>query len=370
MHHLNCFTPFYLIMQDTSPEDTPPFIFANLSTELVLLVFSHAARPTFVKIDDNVPKNPYASALSLCSVSKIVRRTALPQLLRTVLLSEYKNVTTFVRALRMQHAYAQQGSDLHVDYAGYIDRIWFGQICEPPPQAPVHRSFSSSITPELNIDFSLLAPVLLSAPSLALDFESLWLLYGCLESTWNSHICMNNNNECSAPPWNTKTLTLVGEFNRWRPLTSTAEGSALLASISRLTFLSPTKAEAFLLPTYDPCFDDLEHRKYPLPEWMTSVPWASFKSLQSVSLTLPRIVLTVAVETSYREGNVDVELLTLFDPPQSAHWAPKDISAYTESGEGCVVSIDVRAKSEDSPTQFSFSFDWEEAWARGLPRIS
>ncbi|KAG1734493.1 hypothetical protein EDB19DRAFT_1727298 [Suillus lakei] len=316
---------------------TSPFIFANLSTELVLLIFTHAARPTFVKTGNNAQKNPYESALSLCRVSKLVRRTVLPELLRTVLLPEYNNVTGFVRALRIQQESALRGSDLHFDFTGRINRIWFGQICEPPPQAPVHRSFASSTTSELAIDFSLLAPVLLSASSLALDFESLWLLYGCLESAWNSHILMND-----------------------------PERIRFLASISRLTFLSPTKAETHLLPTYDPCFGDMEHRKYPLPEWMMNVPWDSFKRLKTVSLPLPRIVLTVAAKTKLSEENVDVEMLTLFDPPQSAYWEPKDISTYTESGEGRVVSVDVRAKLEESPIQFSVSFDWEEAWARGL----
>ncbi|KAG2073277.1 hypothetical protein BDR04DRAFT_1095165 [Suillus decipiens] len=346
---------------------TSPFPFANLSTELILVIFVHAARPTFDKTGDDDSKNPYASALSLCRVSKIVRRTVLPELLRTVLLPEYSNVTAFVRALRMQQAFALQENDLRFDYAGRVDRIWFGRICEPPPQAPVQSSFTSSITSDLAIDFSLLAPVLLAAPCLALDFGSLWLLYGCLESTLSCHVHTNDPERTpSNSLWRTNDLTLVGEFNRWCPLTSTTEGSAFLASISRLSFLSPTKAETHLLPTYDPCFNDLENWKYPLPEWITSVPWDSFKHLRTVSLVLPRIVLTVAAKTILSEEDVDVELLTLFDPPHSAHWEPKDISTYIESGEGHIVSVGVRTKLRDSPIQFTVSFDWEEAWACGL----
>ncbi|KAG1775235.1 hypothetical protein EV702DRAFT_973442 [Suillus placidus] len=341
---------------------TSPFPFANLPTELVLLIFAHAATPTFVKTGDNEPKNPYASALSLCRVSKIVRRTVLPELLRTILLPEYNNLIAFLRALRMQHAFALQENDLRFDYAGRVDRIWFGQICEPPLRAPVRRSFALSTTSKLDF-FSLLAPVLLSTPSLALGFESLWILYGCLESAWNSHM---NDPERTHPLWRTNNLTLVGGYKRWRPLTSTAEGSAFLASISRLSFLSITKAETHLLPTYDPCFDDLEHRKHPLPEWMKSVPWDLFKRLRTVSLALPRIVLTAAAKASLSEENVDVELLTLIDPPHSAYWEPKDINAYTESGEGRIVSVGVRVKLRHSPIQVSVSFDWEEAWARGL----
>jgi hypothetical protein len=58
-------------------------------------------------------------------------------------------------------------------------------------------------------------------------------------------------------------------------------------------------------------------------------------------LLLPRIVLTVAAKTSLSEENVDVELLTLFDSPQSAYWEPKNISPYIKRGEGGAVSVGV-----------------------------
>ncbi|KAG1744098.1 uncharacterized protein EDB91DRAFT_1050809 [Suillus paluster] len=330
-------------------QPTSQFPFVHLSTELVLLILRYASRPTFFKTH----KNPYSSALSLCRVSKIIRRTVLPEILHTVLLSEYHNMTAFVHALRLQNTYAQQGNHLHFNYAAHIRKIWFGQICEPPPQAPMRRNFALYAQSESDIDFSLLAPVLLSAPSLALDFGSLWLLYGCIESVWNSHVAMNIDHE-HFPPWSTKSLTLVGDLIRWHPLTSSAEGSAFLASISRLTFLSPTT------------FDDLEPQSHLLPEWMASVPWASFKSLRTVSLVLPRIVITGAARTCISEENVDVELLTLSTPSMSSPWRHKSINAYTESGEGHVLSVDVRTKSEDLRMQFNVSYDWEEAWACGL----
>ncbi|KAG2028366.1 hypothetical protein BDR03DRAFT_1027536 [Suillus americanus] len=304
---------------------TSPFPFANLPTELVLLIFAHAATPTFVKSGDNEPKNPYASALSLCRISKIVRRAVLPELLRTMLLPESSEVVVFresrntttsefssvLYACSKHSLYKKMTSVSDFDYAGRVDRIWFGQICEPPLRAPVHRSFALSTT-------SSLTSSAYWHRYLALGFESLWLLYRCLESAWNSH--MND----------------------------------------------PEQAETHLLPTYDPCSDDLEHRKYPLPEWMTSVPWDLFKRLRTVSLALPRIVLTVAAKVSLSEENVDVELLTLIDPPHSTYWEPKDINAYTKSGKGRIVSIGVRVKLRGSPIQFSVSLDWEEAWARGL----
>ncbi|KAG0701175.1 hypothetical protein DFH29DRAFT_1000469 [Suillus ampliporus] len=329
---------------------TSHFPFVNLSTELVLLILRYAARPTFVTVDENASNNPYSSALSLCHVSRMVRRAVLPEILRTVMLSKYHNAAAFVHALRMQDAYVQQENHLPFRLRS--------------SQTPVHRSCSPYAQSEPDIDFSLLgSSATILHPSLALDFGSLWLLYGCLDFAWNSH---NIDHKHFASPWNTKKLTLVGELTRWRPLMSTTEGSAFLASISHLTFLSPENAETHLLVTYDPCFDDMECRDYPLPEWMMSVPWASFKGLQTVSLVLPRIVLAGAARTHISEENVDVELLTLSAHSLSGHWVSKDINAYTESGEGHVSSVDVRTNLGDSRVQFSVSFDWEEAWACGL----
>src|SRR6267154_4613505 len=93
----------------SSTEPLTPFIFANLPTEIILIIFAYAARPTFCQNEDYESTNPYSSALALCRVSKLVRRAVLPVLLRTVLLTEDCNVSAFVHALRIQKAYAQQG---------------------------------------------------------------------------------------------------------------------------------------------------------------------------------------------------------------------------------------------------------------------
>ncbi|OJA13516.1 hypothetical protein AZE42_08207 [Rhizopogon vesiculosus] len=351
------------------------FSFVDLSTELCLLIFAHAARPTFAQSNDYDAINPYSSALALCRVSRIVRRAVLPELLRTVLLSEDSNVTAFVHALHMQKAYAEQGNHLHFAYEARVRRIWIGEIFEPPTVAP-HGSLSpnslSYTACDSDIDFSLLAPVLLDAQSLALDFSSLFLLHGCLYYAWNPRIDtkVRLGVGCSSPPWNTKTLTLSGTHTPWRPFTNTTEGSAFLASISRLVFVSPTLIEAPLLPARGLCLDNdnrKESGEYKLPSWTAGVPWASFKSLQAVSLAFPQLSLITS------SGDVHIELLTFSAPRLLGYWAFQDTGTYTseDSREGQVSSIDddVRVTISRSHSRIHFCIlcqDWEKAWVCGL----
>lgn len=341
------------------------FPFVNLSTELVLLILAFAARPDFAQTDEE--KNPYSSALALCRLSRITRRAVLPQLLRTVLLSEDNNVISFVHALRMQKVYRQQGNHLYFPYAAHVHRIWIGKISAPPPTAPLHGNFPRSThnTSEPDIDFSVLASVILGAQSLAVDFASLFLLCGCLEHAWSTHIAMNVDADCSPPPWNTKTLALSGEFTRWLPFTSTAEGSAFLASISHLIFLSPSRFRPWTVCKYDPCFDDAQFREYSLPEWMTSVPWVAFKNVRAVSLSLPHIVTQF---DSDEPLDLHVELLTLSASPGHRGWVPKNISNSFKNGEGRISLVDVRPSyfRVSCISLFDVLFAWEEAWACGL----
>ncbi|KAG2356988.1 hypothetical protein BDR07DRAFT_410761 [Suillus spraguei] len=56
----------------------------DLPLELALLVLKYAAESTFSQKEKYAEKNPYADAISLCRVSRLVRRTVLPELLHTV----------------------------------------------------------------------------------------------------------------------------------------------------------------------------------------------------------------------------------------------------------------------------------------------
>lgn len=347
------------------------FPFVNLSMELALIILAFAAQPAF---QSEVESNPYSSALALCQVSSITRRAVLPQLLRTVLLSKDNNVTSFVHALRMQKLYRQQGHRLHFEYAAHIHSIWIGEICVPPPVAPLQGEFSPNTpvrdTAETDIDFSVLAPVILSASSLAIDFASLFLLCGCLEHAWSTHTSINAHPECCLPPWSVKSLTFSGEFTRWLPLTSTAEGSAFLASISHLMFLSLTRSTPTTVCRCDPCLDYVRHLDYSLPEWMTSVPWVALKSIQAVSLPFWHTVLPPGREVV--KFDYHIELLTLFGSMghNEGHydWVPKRLSGSIKDGEGHISRVDVRlSRSQSSDISFfDVRFAWEEAWACGV----
>ncbi|KAG1881202.1 hypothetical protein F4604DRAFT_1550737, partial [Suillus subluteus] len=229
--------------------------FSDLPTELVLLIFKYAAQPDFAQPDTYTTKNPYSSALSLSCVSKVVRRTVLPELLHTVLLPEARHVAAFIQALRMQKKYVDR--DLSLDYASCVHRVWIGE-CRGPlgdQNAPFINNFTppfinNSTPPFVNnftpsaaefdseSDVSLLAPVILAAPSLAIEFVSMDILLGCLKYACNSDVDLNVDHRNSPLPWSTKSLTLSGGFSfQWWPFVATTHGSTFLTSIQHLTLL-------------------------------------------------------------------------------------------------------------------------------------
>ncbi|KIK34920.1 hypothetical protein CY34DRAFT_17381 [Suillus luteus UH-Slu-Lm8-n1] len=139
---------------------------------------------------------------------------------------------------------------------------------------------------ERPLAISLLTPIILAAPSLALSWTSVSLLIECLEHAWKFRPATPVNEEHSQPPWNTKTLTLSSwapiSPTEWSKLTDTPQGAAFLASICHLSSL-----------TYVVCRDDESFslaEEYYLPEWMHTAPLASFKSLQTVILPYPLVL--------------------------------------------------------------------------------
>lgn len=345
-----------------------PSLFANLPTELCFLVFTHAARPTFApnRIER---KKPYSSALALCRVSRAIRCIVLPELLHTILLSKGKHVIAFIHALKMQHAYAQQDNHLHVDYAAHVRRIWIGGT---------HNRYSMHdirYVPLGNTDFSLLAPVLLAARSLAIDYRSLSLLNSCLEYAERPHTHLNVD-KSSPPPWRIKTLTLSGDLADYR-LTDSVTVYAFLASISHIIFLSPTRFqfEGVFPWRYDGILDKL--LRYNIFERISRnpFPWAALQNLQSVSLALPHLMPPIMSHTSTLAWcelcwkDVSIEMWTFTAPmvQLSGHWAQEIPDAYDQRGEGRISSANVRATLKDSPSSRIYAvLHWEQAWACGL----
>lgn len=113
-------------------EPANPSPFSNLPIEIALIVFTYAAKPTFSQEEKYDDKNPYSTAVSLCLVSQLVRRTILPEFLHTILLRRPNSVNMFENALRMQKAYAEKESDLVFDYISAIKRMWIDDLCNYP----------------------------------------------------------------------------------------------------------------------------------------------------------------------------------------------------------------------------------------------
>ncbi|KAG1781260.1 hypothetical protein EV702DRAFT_1042387 [Suillus placidus] len=345
------------------------FPLTDLPVELALIILEYAARPTFDQADLYDAINPYSSALALCRVSKTVRRVVLPELLHTILLPDSRHVAKFVYALRMQKVYGEKGNDLHFEYAPRVHKMWIASHCGnlAPAQCLPHtpRAYALKVF-ESPLDISLLAPILLAAPYLALGWTSLDLLVECLEHAWKSRVATHVDNEQSPPPWNTQTLTLSctspTTSPRWERLTDTPHGSAFLGSISHLStnpYVCDHKSH-----TTDLCRD---HR---LPLWMKITPWAYFKSLQTVFLLYPRIKPSVdQFALAFTGTDSHVELLTLSASLLRDHCAcdciPKEIKGFTEIGPGeeCIRSDDVRLKVSGSCIRWYTRDGWEKVWA-------
>ncbi|KAG1830294.1 hypothetical protein DFJ58DRAFT_711234 [Suillus subalutaceus] len=340
------------------------FSFTDLPVELAFVIFEYAARPTFDQADLYDARSPYSSALALCRVSKIVRRVVLPELLHTILLRDLRRAEKFVHALRMQKAYRKKGNDLHFEYAPRIHKMWI--VSHGGNLTPAHLPYTPrayALKPlESPLDISLLAPILLAAPSLALSWTSLDLLVECLEHAWKFRAAAHVNNKHSPPPWNTQTLMLScipTTGPRWERLTDTPQGSAFLSSISHLS--TPYVCD-YGSHTTDLC------RDYRLPLWMEITPWASFKNLQIVFLPYPRIKPSVDQSALTFTGiHSYVELLTLSASLLRDQYdcISKGIEAFAEidPGEECIRSNGIRLKVSESRICWYTRDGWEKVWA-------
>ncbi|EGN92792.1 hypothetical protein SERLA73DRAFT_190652 [Serpula lacrymans var. lacrymans S7.3] len=377
-------------MQSKSIKLTFPF--SRLSTELALEIIRFAAAPDLSSSNAvRRPDNPYAIALSLCLVSRAFRHAVIPELLHTVLLSRSCHVSSFVNALRMQKVHHLNARHLHVDYTRHVRRIWVDECCAPlVPSLHSHENmpygsmFHDEQTDSTDtLDYTLLAPALLAAPELAINFSGIHILYYALESVWFAP-----SHKPSSLPWRTKSLTLTGDFWRWRPLTGTAEGTAFLASLSRIVLLIPSIVDmpTSFLPNELLKMSSSEVCR--IPHWISSVPWHAFAHLEQVVIPLERCASVSEYEMKH--GHVDVNLLVLTLPLScEAGWVqlvlqnPSVGDAYsrverisvalhaTKNGCDCgrlfcqeCSSSRVDEQSSAGILQLELHYDWEEVWAR------
>ncbi|KAG1848449.1 hypothetical protein F4604DRAFT_1535926, partial [Suillus subluteus] len=199
---------------------------SNLPLEILLMILEDAAEPMFSQKEKYDDKNPYATALSLCLVSQLVRRITLPKLLHTILLRRSHSVGMFANALRIQKAYAVEKSDLFFDYTSVVQRIWIGNSLE-------YQLQDSELAPEI----SVLVPVLLAAPALAIDCCYLQLVIQSVEDASTSCENPNVDNGPSFFPGKTQSLMIMGHTTSSRIFQTVQKGSGFLASIPHLTYL-------------------------------------------------------------------------------------------------------------------------------------
>ncbi|KAG1734478.1 hypothetical protein EDB19DRAFT_1727147 [Suillus lakei] len=340
------------------------FRFSDLPTDLALLVFAFAAEPDLAQPYNYATKNPYSTALSLSRVSKLVRRVVLPRMLHTVLLPEPRQVTAFVQALRMQKTYIeQQQHDLSVDYASRVHRIWIGAFRGPLRDAngPFTSNFTGAAAePGSELDVTLLAPLLLAVPSLAIDFLSLDVLLLCLKHACKSaDVDLNAEHSNSVLPWKHKNVSL-----QWWPFLGNVYGYNFLASISHLTLLSSSSRE-LSRHFQGCCVTKVQERQdsepYMVPLWMARAP---FKRLETFSRVIPHIKLQVAQRiTAPRAKETFVKLVTFPASLLPDHWTLEEIKTFMETEVGFIPIIPLPVSSTRKLCMVCL--DCEMLWACG-----
>ncbi|OJA11788.1 hypothetical protein AZE42_07382 [Rhizopogon vesiculosus] len=341
---------------------TARFPFVNLPIELVMLILRFAAHPNFAPYTGRRRINPYSSALAFCHVSKVVRRAVLPEMLETVMLTEEDHVIEFLHALRMQKEYSQQGHRLSFDYIPHIYRIWVGGICEPRRWAfpdPIMNCLPTK--PE--IDFSILAPVLLSAPSLALNDDNLYLLEGCVKVALHGAFDTDIWHGRDQPLWRTTVITLLGFINPFHLEEYISDGSAFFTSLSRVVFAPPVISD-----------DSNSMFAGPL-----NIPWWMSEFLQSTilqAISVPRSFVKFPDIKEPEVSGMRVDIVTVPTPaalddsvslsddlPGQAIDAKQEESHKImdpRSGEGIVWRVEYRPICG-----YSLWVNWEEAWIHG-----
>ncbi|KAG1837412.1 hypothetical protein DFJ58DRAFT_633769, partial [Suillus subalutaceus] len=204
------------------------FRFSDLPLEIALLVLKYAAVPTFSQKEEYAEKNPYETALSLCLVSRLVRRTILPDFLHTISLRRCDSMRMFAISVLMQKVYAEEESHLFFDYTSAVKRMWIS-----------HNDFTEQRfqDSETKLYMNLLVPVLLAVPELAIDWYNLKLVVQLVEDARTSCAGLDADHRHSLFPGKTQSLTIMGHSTDWEIFKHVRKGSIFLASIPHLTYL-------------------------------------------------------------------------------------------------------------------------------------
>ncbi|KAG1762409.1 hypothetical protein EDD22DRAFT_1027971 [Suillus occidentalis] len=285
------------------------FSFSDLPVDVALMIFKYAAKPMFSQKEEYNDQNPYANALSLSLVSRLVRLAVLPEFLHTVLLPTGRNLEAFASALELQKKYTKDKSHLAFDYIPAVQRLWISNSRE-------ELMFRAC---ELKPFIITLLPVLLAVPTLAIQCSYLASIVISLRGDHTPSICSG------------KTLILtVGHQASFHEYFKFIEKSVLFASISHLTYLIELNLDS---DTFFNISKDFKSPDFPLGSWMSKIPWGCMNSLETFSVVYPHPSLgLLETSLSFDQEGVDlhVERLTVSAPlyrqnPESFPWVTKPL---------------------------------------------
>ncbi|KAG2033196.1 hypothetical protein BDR03DRAFT_1014553 [Suillus americanus] len=338
------------------------FRFNDLPLEIALIIIRDAAEPTFSQKEKYDDKNPYATALSLCLVSRLMRRITLPKFLHTVSLRRCHSMKMFANALLMQKVYAIEQSDLFFDYTSVVQRMWISHN-----DFAEHRLRDS----ETKLYMNLLLPVLLAVPSLAIDWYNLELVVQLVEDARTSDADLDADHRHSLSPGKTQSLTIMGHCTNWEISKHIRKGSMFLASIPHLTYLANIGTEGDI---FHGISMGLVSPENPLRVWMRDIPWACMKSLETFSVVYPHVnapydVLAYIDETMGLDLHVErltVSASLFRQDPVSFPWVTPPFPV-TCPGEKSTPSDGVSFEvTHDRVNFWQFFYMWDKAWACGL----
>ncbi|KAG1818144.1 uncharacterized protein BJ212DRAFT_126215 [Suillus subaureus] len=338
------------------------FRFSDLPLEIALLILKYAARPTFSQREKYADKNPYATALSLCLVSRLVRRTILPEFLHTISLHRCDSMRMFATTLLIQEVYAIEKSDLFFDYTSAVQRMWISH------NDLVEQRCRDS---ESKLYLNLLVPVLLAAPALAIDWYNLKLVVQIVEDVRTSCADLDADRRHALFPGKTQSLTIMGHCINWDIFKHVRKGSVFLASIPHLTYLANIGTEGDIFRDFSMGLVSPEH---PLRAWMRDIPWACMKSLETFSVVYPHLDAPYDILT-YIDDTVGLDLhverltvsASLFrQDPASFPWVTPPFPV-TRPGEKSTPSNGVSFEvTQDRANFWQFFYMWDKVWACGL----
>ncbi|KAG1867067.1 hypothetical protein C8R48DRAFT_704090 [Suillus tomentosus] len=369
----------------TSYVSNPSIMASKLPIEIILTICKDAAQPTFSQREKYDIKNPYSTALFLCLVSRLVRRIIFPDFLHTILLRRRHSLKKFANALLMQKAYAEKKNDLFFDYTSAVQRMWisdafdyfvYAKARSEDQDSPFFWQTRYSVPnedEERARNISMLLPVILAAPELAVDRCHLGYIRDSVQNAWSSRTDPNVGGHSSFPG-KTKNLIIIRQAENTGVYDASVRISVFLASIPHLTYLIDLAEESNTFRRVSCGTGSPERLVY---SWMRNSTWNSMESLETFSVVYPHLPpihdFKSITYAAYATGiDLHVERFTVSaalykQDPDTFPWGPPWFPV-TDPGNKRIQSDGVSFEVTRDKTYLSQYFcSWEKAWACGLP---